>query len=106
MGAVDSFQVESRAAHRARGPPPGDTFPKFRADPECARWSPGGGEAIEPTVVPRNPLDVLAQQTRWPRRATGTRRRGRPVRARTHTYWFSRWALENADMLDGRYPSS
>src|SRR4051794_37244006 len=77
MGAVDLvLQVESpksvsrglqrigRAGHKVGDTSKGRIFPKFRADLlECAvvarRMRDG---AIEPTVVPRNPLDVLAQQ--------------------------------------------
>ena len=77
MGAVDLvLQVESpksvaaglqrigRAGHGVGEVSRGRIFPKFRADLlECAvlvrRMREG---AIEPTVVPRNPLDVLAQQ--------------------------------------------
>ena len=66
---------------------------------------------IETTVVPRNPLDVLAQQIV----AIAALVRGRPVTVddlyalvtRTYTYAeLSRAQLENVlDMLDGRYPS-
>ena len=77
MGAVDLvIQVESpksvsrglqrigRAGHNVGDVSRGRIFPKFRADLlECAvvarRMREG---AIEPTVVPRNALDVLAQQ--------------------------------------------
>ena len=78
MGAVDLvLQVESpksvtaglqrigRAGHGVGEVSKGRIFPKFRADLlECAVVASSGcatGE-IEPTVVPRNPLDVLAQQ--------------------------------------------
>jgi ATP-dependent helicase Lhr and Lhr-like helicase len=77
MGAVDLvIQVESplsvarglqrvgRAGHQVGEPSRGVIFPKYRGDLlECAvvtRLMHDG--AIEPTVVPRNPLDVLAQQ--------------------------------------------
>ena len=77
MGAVDLvIQVESpksvarglqrigRSGHGVGGTSKGRIFPKFRADLlECAvvaRLMREG--AIEPTVVPRNALDVLAQQ--------------------------------------------
>ncbi len=77
MGAVDLvIQVESplsvarglqrvgRAGHQVGEPSKGVIFPKYRGDLlECAvvtRLMHEG--AIEPTVVPRNPLDVLAQQ--------------------------------------------
>ncbi len=77
MGAVDLvIQVESpksvarglqrigRAGHSVGDVSRGRIFPKFRGDLlECAvvarRMRDG---AIETTVVPRNPLDVLAQQ--------------------------------------------
>ena len=77
MGAVDLvLQVESpksvarglqrigRAGHNVGDVSKGRIFPKFRADLlECAVVCKlmRGGE-IEPTVVPRNALDVLAQQ--------------------------------------------
>ncbi|HWH24237.1 MAG TPA: helicase-related protein, partial [Candidatus Limnocylindria bacterium] len=88
MGAVDLvIQVESpgsvarglqrigRAGHQVGEPSRGVIFPKYRGDLlECAvvtrRMRDG---EIEPTVIPRNPLDVLAQQLvaaaadrRWP----------------------------------------
>jgi ATP-dependent helicase Lhr and Lhr-like helicase len=77
MGAVDLvIQVESpgsvarglqrigRAGHQVGEPSRGVIFPKYRGDLlECAvvtrRMRDGD---IEPTVIPRNPLDVLAQQ--------------------------------------------
>ncbi len=77
MGAVDLvIQVESpgsvarglqrigRAGHQVGEPSKGVIFPKYRGDLlECAivtrRMLDG---EIEPTVIPRNPLDVLAQQ--------------------------------------------
>ncbi len=77
MGAVDLvLQVESpksvasglqrigRAGHDVGDTSKGRIFPKFRADLlECAVVAKRMHEAaIEPTVVPRNPLDVLAQQ--------------------------------------------
>ena len=90
MGAVDLvLQVESpksvaaglqrigRAGHNVGDISKGRIFPKFRADLlECAVVAKRMREgAIEPTVVPRNPLDVLAQQIV----AIG----GRPRRTRT-----------------------
>ncbi len=70
--------------------------------------------AIEPTVVPRNPLDVLAQQI--VAIAAAAEDDDEPTNVddlhalvtRTHTYAeLSRVQLENVlDMLDGRYPSS
>ncbi len=77
MGAVDLvIQVESptsvarglqrigRAGHQVGAPSKGVIFPKYRGDLlECAivtrRMHEG---AIESTQIPRNPLDVLAQQ--------------------------------------------
>ena len=126
MGAVDLvIQVESpksvarglqrigRAGHSVGDVSRGRIFPKFRADLlECAviarRMREG---AIESTVVPRNPLDVLAQQVVAIAAATED-----PVAVEdlyalvtaTHSYAeLSRAQLENVlDMLDGRYPSS
>ncbi|HYN91869.1 MAG TPA: DEAD/DEAH box helicase [Thermoleophilaceae bacterium] len=124
MGAVDLvIQVESpksvtaglqrigRAGHNVGDVSRGRIFPKFRADLlECAvvakRMRDG---AIEPTVVPRNPLDVLAQQI-VAMTATGgelkvpalheTVRRAYPFAE------LSRELLDSVlDMLDGRYPS-
>ena len=124
MGAVDLvIQVESpksvtaglqrigRAGHGVGEVSRGRIFPKFRADLlECAvvarRMRDGD---IEPTVVPRNPLDVLAQQI-VAMAAAGeelkvpalheTVRRAYPFAE------LSRELLENVlDMLDGRYPS-
>ena len=77
MGAVDLvIQVESplsvarglqrvgRAGHRVGEPSRGVIFPKYRGDllesAVVTRLMRDG--ANEPTVVPRNPLDVLAQQ--------------------------------------------
>jgi ATP-dependent helicase Lhr and Lhr-like helicase len=126
MGAVDLvLQVESpksvsrglqrigRAGHNVGDVSKGRIFPKFRADLlECAvvvkRMREG---AIEPTVVPRNPLDVLAQQI-----VAVAAIEEDPVAVdelqalvtRTHSFAeLSRAQLENVlDMLDGRYPSS
>jgi ATP-dependent helicase Lhr and Lhr-like helicase len=132
MGAVDLvLQVESpksvaaglqrigRAGHNVGDVSKGRIFPKFRADLlECAvvarRMRDG---AIEPTVVPRNPLDVLAQQVvAIAAAASDDDGAGGGVSVddlhalvtRTHTYAeLSRGQLENVlDMLDGRYPSS
>ena len=85
MGAVDLvIQVESpksvarglqrigRAGHNVGDVSRGRIFPKFRADLlECAVVARRMREGlIETTVVPRNPLDVLAQQivaiVAWP----------------------------------------
>jgi ATP-dependent Lhr-like helicase len=141
MGAVDLvIQVESpksvtaglqrigRAGHGVGEVSRGRIFPKFRADLlECAvvakRMRDGD---IESTVVPRNPLDVLAQQIVAMVSAPETERRGRPGRPGRHrqgdgwsvpelhetirrAYPFadlSRELLDSVlDMLDGRYPS-
>ncbi len=128
MGAVDLvIQVESpksvarglqrigRSGHSVGDVSVGRIFPKFRADLlECAVVASRmrSGE-IETTVVPRNALDVLAQQIVAIAAAAGDER---PVAVdelyalvtRTHSYSeLSRSQLENVlDMLDGRYPSS
>ena len=125
MGAVDLvLQVESpksvarglqrigRAGHSVGDVSKGRIFPKFRGDLlECAvvarRMRDG---AIEPTVVPRNALDVLAQQII----AMAAVEEPLPVDelyalvTRTHSYAeLSRPVFESVlDMLDGRYPSS
>jgi ATP-dependent Lhr-like helicase len=139
MGAVDLvLQIESpksvarglqrigRAGHGVGDVSKGRIFPKFRGDLlECAvvcrRMHEG---AIEPTVVPRNALDVLAQQivaiaasAEDPQRSAGADQDdgdGVGVEdlyalvTRTHSYSeLPRALLENVlDMLDGRYPSS
>ena len=128
MGAVDLvIQVESpksvarglqrigRAGHSVDAVSRGRIFPKFRADLlECAVVAERmrGGE-IETTVVPRNPLDVLAQQIVAIAAASAEED---PIGVdelhtlitRTHSYeTLTRRQLENVlDMLDGRYPSS
>src|SRR5687768_3637002 len=125
MGAVDLvLQVESpksvtrglqrigRAGHNVGDVSKGRIFPKFRADLlECAVVAQRMREGkIETTVVPRNPLDVLAQQIVA---MAASREDGVVVDdlhalvLRTHTYAeLSRVQLENVlDMLDGRYPS-
>ena len=125
MGAVDLvIQVESpksvtaglqrigRAGHGVGEVSRGRIFPKFRADLlECAvvakRMRDGD---IEPTVVPRNPLDVLAQQivamVGRGRRAEGARAPRRLVRRAYPFAELSRELLDSVlDMLDGRYPS-
>jgi ATP-dependent helicase Lhr and Lhr-like helicase len=129
MGAVDLvLQVESpksvaaglqrigRAGHNVGDISKGRIFPKFRGDLlECAvlaqRMRDG---AIEPTVVPRNPLDVLAQQIVAMAASEEEEGVGLCIEdlyaliTRTHSYAeLSREQLENVlDMLDGRYPSS
>ncbi|HET8979469.1 MAG TPA: helicase-related protein, partial [Solirubrobacteraceae bacterium] len=128
MGAVDLvIQVESpksvarglqrigRAGHGVGDVSRGRIFPKFRADLlECAVVARRMREAqIETTVVPRNALDVLAQQIVAIAAAAPE---DEPVAVgdlyalvtRTHSYAeLPRPQLENVlDMLDGRYPSS
>jgi hypothetical protein len=124
MGAVDLvLQVESpksvarglqrigRAGHGVGETSKGRIFPKFRADlleaTVVARRMREG--AIESTVVPRNPLDVLAQQI--VAMAAVEDLNVDDVYAlvtRTHSFAeLPRTLLENVlDMLDGRYPSS
>ena len=124
MGAVDLvLQVESpksvarglqrvgRAGHSVDDVSKGRIFPKFRTDLlECAvvaqRMRAG---LIEQTVVPRNPLDVLAQQI-VAMAASGELTTDELHRLVTNTYSYSdlsRAQLENVlDMLDGRYPSA
>ena len=133
MGAVDLvIQVESpksvarglqrigRAGHNVGDVSRGRIFPKFRADLlECAVVAKRMREgAIETTVVPRNALDVLAQQI-VAIAAAGLVGSGggdptvsvddlHALVTRTYSYAdCSRAQLENVlDMLDGRYPSS
>ncbi len=123
MGALDLvIQVESpksvtrglqrigRAGHGLGEVSKGRIFPKFRGDLlECAVVAKRMREGeIEETVIPANPLDVLAQHLvsmaaldEWEvdeveRLVTSTE----PFRE------LSREQLENVlDMLDGRYPS-
>jgi ATP-dependent Lhr-like helicase len=123
MGAVDLvIQVESpksvsrglqrvgRAGHSLGEVSRGRIFPKFRADLlECAvvakRMRTG---EIEETVIPQNPLDVLAQHLvsmaaldEWEIDEVE-----RLVTASEPFHDLSREQLENVlDMLDGRYPS-
>ncbi len=126
MGAVDLvLQVESpksvarglqrigRAGHNVEAISRGRIFPKYRGDLlECAvvcRMMRAG--EIEPTVVPRNALDVLAQQIVS---IAAAEEEGVPVErlhalvTRAYPYSeLSRELLERVlDMLDGRYPSS
>jgi ATP-dependent helicase Lhr and Lhr-like helicase len=126
MGAVDLvLQIESpksvarglqrigRAGHGVGEVSRGRIFPKFRGDLlECAVLARRMHEGlIEPTVVPRNALDVLAQQI--VAIAVAAEPDGVPVddlhALVTSTYSYaelSRELLENVlDMLDGRYPS-
>ncbi len=123
MGAVDLvIQVESpksvargmqrvgRAGHELGAVSKGRIFPKFRSDLlECAvvakRMRTG---EIEETVIPQNPLDVLAQQVvamvadeDWE-----VDEIERVVKSAEPYGELSREQLENVlDMLDGRYPS-
>ncbi len=126
MGAVDLvLQIESpksvarglqrigRAGHGVDQVSVGRIFPKFRGDLlECAVVARRMHEGlIEPTVVPRNALDVLAQQI--VAIAVSAEPDGVSVDdlyalvTSTHSYsTLSRELLENVlDMLDGRYPS-
>ena len=126
MGAVDLvLQIESpksvarglqrigRAGHGVDQVSRGRIFPKFRGDLlECAVVARRMHEGlIEPTVVPRNALDVLAQQI--VAIAVSAEPDGVSVEDLhalvTSTYSYSdlsRELLENVlDMLDGRYPS-
>ena len=146
MGALDLvIQIESpksvarglqrigRAGHGVDEVSRGRIFPKFRGDLlECAVVARRMHEGlIEPTVVPRNALDVLAQQivaiavAAEPAKAGPSKREDATddgsrsadgavsvddlhalVRS-TYSYSeLSRELLENVlDMLDGRYPS-
>jgi len=130
MGAVDLvLQIESpksvarglqrigRAGHGVDEVSVGRIFPKFRGDLlECAVVARRMHEGlIEPTVVPRNALDVLAQQiVAIAVSAEGGRDSDsiavedlHALVRRTYSYAeLSRELLENVlDMLDGRYPS-
>jgi ATP-dependent Lhr-like helicase len=148
MGAVDLvLQIESpksvsrglqrigRAGHGVGEVSRGRIFPKFRGDLlECAVVARRMHEGlIEPTVVPKNALDVLAQQIVAIAVAQQPAPRAGPLKGKeasdhenpeyleegvsvddlhalvtsTHSYAeLSRELLENVlDMLDGRYPS-
>jgi ATP-dependent Lhr-like helicase len=130
MGAVDLVvQIESpksvarglqrigRAGHGVDEVSVGRIFPKFRGDLlECAVVARRMHEGlIEPTVVPRNALDVLAQQIVAIAVSAEGGRDSDSVTVeelhalvrRTYSYAeLSRELLENVlDMLDGRYPS-
>jgi ATP-dependent helicase Lhr and Lhr-like helicase len=125
MGAVDLvLQVESpksvtaglqrigRSGHGVGDTAKGRIFPKFRADLlECAVVARRMREGlIERTVVPRNALDVLAQQIVAIAASSEDPVPVDDVHAlvtRTYPYAeLSRAQLENVlDMLDGRYPS-
>ncbi len=123
MGAVDLVvQVESpksvarglqrigRAGHELGAVSKGRIFPKFRADllesAVVARRILDG--AIEETKIPRNPLDVLAQQivAICADDEVSVDELHRLVRGAHPFADLSRVQLENVlDMLDGRYPS-
>jgi len=124
MGAVDLvLQVESpksvtaglqrigRSGHGVGDTAKGRIFPKFRGDLlECAVVARRMREGlIERTVVPRNPLDVLAQQIVAIAASTEALAVDELHGLILRTYSFaelSRAQLENVlDMLDGRYPS-
>jgi ATP-dependent Lhr-like helicase len=123
MGAVDLvIQVESpksvtrglqrigRAGHGLGEVSKGRIFPKYRGDLlECAVVARRMREGeIEETVIPQNPLDVLAQHLvsmaamdEWE-----VDEMERLVTATESFRELSREQLENVlDMLDGRYPS-
>jgi ATP-dependent Lhr-like helicase len=123
MGAVDLvIQVESpksvarglqrigRAGHELGATSKGRIFPKFRADLlESAVVAERmlAGE-IEETVVPRNPLDVLAQQivAVAAQEEIEVGELHDLVRGAYPFAELSRTQLENVlDMLSGRYPS-
>ena len=123
MGAVDLvIQVESpksvarglqrigRAGHELGAVSKGRIFPKFRADllesAVVARRMRDG--AIEETKIPRNPLDVLAQQivAICADEEIAVDELHALVRGAYPFADLSRVQLENVlDMLDGRYPS-
>ncbi|HEX6723612.1 MAG TPA: DEAD/DEAH box helicase, partial [Gaiella sp.] len=123
MGAVDLVvQVESpksvarglqrvgRAGHELGATSKGRIFPKFRADLlECAVVAKAMREgAIEETVIPRNPLDVLAQQivAICAEEEIAVDDLHRLVRGAYPFAELAREQLENVlDMLSGRYPS-
>src|SRR5687767_10124292 len=123
MGAVDLvIQVESpksvarglqrvgRAGHELGSTSKGRIFPKFRADllesAVVARAMRGG--EIEETKIPRNPLDVLAQQivAIVADDEIEVSELHKLVRGAYPFADISRTQLENVlDMLAGRYPS-
>src|SRR5437763_3576458 len=123
MGAVDLvIQVESpksvarglqrigRAGHELGAVSKGRIFPKFRADllesaVVAERMQKG---LIEETVIPRNPLDVLAQQivAIAAEEEISVEDLHELVRGAYPFADLSRTQLENVlDMLAGRYPS-
>ena len=128
MGAVDLvIQVESpksvasglqrigRAGHNVGDVSRGRIFPKFRADLlECAVVAKRMREGkIETTVVPHNPLDVLAQQlvaiaAAAPEDQPPSTDELFKLVTSTYSYGeLTRPVFNNVlDMLDGRYPST
>jgi ATP-dependent Lhr-like helicase len=123
MGAIDLVvQVEAppsvasglqrigRAGHQVGQPSEGKIFPKFRGDLVVAAVAAARMERglIEETRVPRNPLDVLAQQIVAMCAVDDVTVDGVAEMA-AGAYPFadlSRPLLENVlDMLSGRYPS-
>ncbi|MDP9404725.1 MAG: DEAD/DEAH box helicase, partial [Actinomycetota bacterium] len=123
MGAIDLVvQVEApssvasglqrvgRAGHGVGQPSKGRVFPKFRGDLVVASVVAARMRAglIEETVVPRNPLDVLAQQVvAMVAMEELTVDAVAEVVAGAHPFaGLTREALEGVlDMLAGRYPS-
>ncbi|MBW3669204.1 MAG: DEAD/DEAH box helicase [Actinobacteria bacterium] len=123
MGAIDLVvQVEApssvasglqrigRAGHKVGEPSRGVIFPKFRGDLLVAAVTAQRMQRglIEETRVPRNPLDVLAQQI-VAMVAIESMTVDEVAAVVTRAYPFgdlSRELLENVlDMLSGRYPS-
>ena len=124
MGAVDLvIQVESpllgrpRAAADRSGRPPGRRAVAGRHLPQVPRRPARGAVvtrlmhegAIEPTVIPRNPLDVLAQQLvataadrAWPRRRAVSRS---SAARRTSPSWAATRSRRSLGMLAGQYPA-
>ncbi|HET9938922.1 MAG TPA: DEAD/DEAH box helicase, partial [Gaiella sp.] len=123
MGAVDLvIQVESpksvarglqrvgRAGHELGATSKGRIFPKFRADLlECAVVAKAMREgAIEETAIPRNPLDVVAQQVVaiCADEEIAVDDLHELVKGAYPFAELTRTQLENVlDMLAGRYPS-
>ena len=124
MGAVDLvIQVESpksvarglqrigRAGHTLEAVSKGRIFPKFRGDlleSRRGRAADARTDAIEETQIPRNPLDVLAQQivAVCADDEIAVDELHELVRGAWNFRDLSRAALENVlDMLSGRYPS-
>ncbi len=124
MGAIDLVvQVEAppsvasglqrigRAGHQVGQPSEGKIFPKFRGDLVVAAVAAGRMERgqIEETRVPRNPLDVLAQQIVAMCAVDDDVTVDQVADLAAGAYPFadlSRALLENVlDMLSGRYPS-